>query len=737
MLRRPRFKSHFRVEIVEPDLLFLLTETDSHLVRSRLHVLLAPLLNGQRNFAAIARRLANQITPLDIRYGLESLEKRGYLTEANGRAPLPSEVLCEALEIPISKCGKRLRTQGVSITALTDVPRNRFAGILESLGISVRKKGGFLVVLTDDYLREELQEVNRRALRHKRPWMIVKPVGTQLWIGPIFQPGRTGCWECLAKRLREHRQAEVFLKRFQTGTGPAGRAVRASLASTVETALSLAATEAWKWIVQGKNEALTGKLVTLSVKSLAWKTHHLVRQARCPACGEVAKNCEDRSRGLVLKAREREFSGDGGYRSEPPEETYRKHRHQISAITGIVGNLQRRRAEDDGLIHVFIADHSFPLVRPSVRWLAGGFRSRGAGKGMTAAQARTSALCEALERYSGAFQGNEPRTRAYLRDLGAAAIHPHACLNFSLRQYRDREEWNRRESRYNWVPMPFDQEREIDWTAAWSLTNSCRKYVPTAYCYYGYPLGAEHDFCRSDSNGNAAGSTMEEAILQGILELVERDAVALWWYNRAKRPAVDLDSFEQPYFHRLKKYYNTIGRSMYVLDITSDFGIPTFAAVSPQQGIRGPSLLLGFGAHLNAELAIGRALTEMNQFLPQIRLGKRRMAFENDLEETSFLIPEPSLGTPSARDYRGIGGEDLLEDVKICVKLADQRGMETLVVDQTRADVELCVVKVIIPGMRQFWARFAPGRLYAVPVQLGWLETPRQEAELNKAHLSI
>jgi len=47
------------------------------------------------------------------------------------------------------------------------------------------------------------------------------------------------------------------------------------------------------------------------------------------------------------------------------------------------------------------------------------------------------------------------------------------------------------------------------------------------------------------------------------------------------------------------------------------------------------------------------------------------------------------------------------------------------------------VVKVIVPGMRQFWARFGPGRLYQVPVQLGWFAKPRREADLNRAYLCI
>jgi ribosomal protein S12 methylthiotransferase accessory factor len=57
--------------------------------------------------------------------------------------------------------------------------------------------------------------------------------------------------------------------------------------------------------------------------------------------------------------------------------------------------------------------------------------------------------------------------------------------------------------------------------------------------------------------------------------------------------------------------------------------------------------------------------------------------------------------------------------------------MEMLVLDLTRADAGMPVAKVIVPGLRHFWARFAPGRLYDVPVAMGWLERPVPEAELN------
>jgi ribosomal protein S12 methylthiotransferase accessory factor len=57
--------------------------------------------------------------------------------------------------------------------------------------------------------------------------------------------------------------------------------------------------------------------------------------------------------------------------------------------------------------------------------------------------------------------------------------------------------------------------------------------------------------------------------------------------------------------------------------------------------------------------------------------------------------------------------------------------MEMLVLDQTRPDVGLPVVKVIVPGMRHFWTRYAPGRLYDVPVRMGLQTRPTAESDLN------
>src|SRR5262249_47401778 len=137
----------------------------------------------------------------------------------------------------------------------------------------------------------------------------------------------------------------------------------------------------------------------------------------------------------------------------------------------------------------------------------------------------------------------------------------------------------------------------------------------TAFCYYEYPRRTDQEYCAPCSNGNAAGNTIEEAILQGFLELVERDGVALWWYNRLRRPAVDLNSFDEPYLRRLSAFLKGRQRDLWVLDLMSDLQIPVFVALSRRtDGLR-ECILMGFGAHLDPRIAVLRAVTELNQML--------------------------------------------------------------------------------------------------------------------------
>jgi len=140
-----------------------------------------------------------------------------------------------------------------------------------------------------------------------------------------------------------------------------------------------------------------------------------------------------------------------------------------------------------------------------------------------------------------------------------------------------------------------------------------------------------------------------------------------------------------------------------------------------------------------------RALLEANQYLPSVRDANPdgstayRLYDEETvrwwksatLDNQPYLAPDAGVPPKRLSDYASLVSGDVTEDVRTCVRLVERRGLETLVLDQTRPDIGLPVVKVIVPGMHHFWRRLAPGRLYNVPVQLGWLAQPVAESALN------
>ena len=744
-MRQPRFKSCFRCEIVPSDGVFLISENEHFLLRGDAYIRLAPLLDGKHSVEEIIAIVQNDISAPEVFYLLTRLQSKGYIVEAKPSIPSEQAAFWEMLSLDSEQVAQRLQEVTVSVVSLGQIDTEPFKTMLTSLGVRVGEGGNLWVVLTDDYLQEGLDTFNQDALSCDRAWMLVKPVGIEMWVGPIFIPGKTGCWECVAHRLRGHRKVERYLQQRKNTTQPFPASLSA-LPSTLSTVLGIAATEVAKWVVCAHNESLEGNIVTLNALSLDKCNHVLVRRPQCLRCGNLQDVSAQNSARLALQSRKKSFTRDGGHRSVSPEQTFKQFAHHISPITGIIGVLRQASTweEEAGLTPSYTAGYGFVDALNDLNGLQESLRSESYGKGRSEIQAKVSALCEAIERYTGIFQGDEPRILARFKDLGTA-IHPNACMLFSDRQFQNRDRLNGHRISFDWIPERFDEDREIEWSPAWSLTYNEPRYIPTAYCYSGYSQKYHALFASADTNGRAAGNNWEEAILQGFMELVERDSIALWWYNRLPKPAVELSSFDEPYFQELLTYYETLHRDLWVLDITSDLTIPTFAAISRRNDQPEENIILGFGAHFDPRLAVLRALTELNQSLPATFLGmidpkkayrdRDREAIDwwktATLKNHRYLLPDEASPAKTQANYPQQWSDDIYIDVKNCVSLAEAKGLETMVLDMTRPDLGLSVVKVIVPGLRHFWPRFGVGRLYDVPVQMGWLSEPLTEEQLN------
>jgi ribosomal protein S12 methylthiotransferase accessory factor len=760
---RPCIRPNFRVEVVAPKHVYLLSEHASHVLTGQLYCAVVPYLNGRYTVDEIHDRLSETVSREHVDHVIARLRRLGHVCDDVDGMPAGVAAFWSELGFSPDRVALCLRESRVVLKAVGDVDPARLDVLLFEAGLSVEfdrsrnsrdfseTTGDLLVVITDDYLRPDLENINRASLASGRPWMLVKPVGSVAWLGPIFKPGETGCWQCLAQRLagNEEIKASIVRQRDPAMTSPACLPTsRPAFPPAMDMVLNLTATEIAKWIVAQSDETATpnARTTTLLGKILTWdhlthacETHALPHRPQCPACGDPSLMSRRGFQPFDLGSSPKRHVDDSGHRSMTPEQTLDRYRHLLSPVSGVVTQLARISDPSNPLIHTYKASHSMGSIG-SLRGLRQLLRHKSSGKGRTDAQSRASGFCEAIERYSFIWQGDEPRQQATLAELGGRAIHPADCLHFSETQYALRDHLNTDSIGHDWIPMPFDPDRSIDWTPLWSLTERRHKFLPTAYCYLWYRLPKDHDFCRADSNGNAAGNTIEEAILQGMLEVVERDAVSLWWYNALRRPAVDLDGFDDSYFLQLQAFYRNIGRDMWVLDLTSDLGIPVMAAVSRRTGGGAERLIVGYGAHLDPAVAITRALTEMSQVgleldkVPDDRIDPDSAGWllGARLDNKPYLIPDAAVPARRRTDFSSHWSGDCRDDVLAVVDTARRRGLEVLVLDLTRPDIGLNVVKVVVPGMRFFWQRFAPGRLYDVPVAMGWLKTPIPEFGLNR-----
>ncbi|MCY1047604.1 TOMM precursor leader peptide-binding protein [Corallococcus sp. bb12-1] len=722
MNRVLRLKPHLRAEALDARRVFLVGERAQFLLEGVAHASVVPLLDGERTVAQVVAALEGQVSAPEVLYVLSLLEERGHVEEAEDVFDAEVAGFWESLGIDAAHAARRLLDTPVAVRAVAGEDAERLVDALRDTGLDVREDAARHVLLVDDYLSPEALALARAARSAGAAFLPVKVVGTACHAGPVFAPGDGACWTCLTSRLRGNRPIEQYLARRSAGTRPA----RTGLPTTAQAGLSFAATLVARWVVEADTqEARHTRLWTLDFATWKLDSHAVTRRPQCPDCGDPTWMATRAHQPLELASRPKRFTDDGGHRVLTPEETWERHRHLVSPVTGVVSDL-RAVPGDAPLGHIQSA--LFRVCPWTDAPASDDFHRVASGKGRTEAQARAGALGEALERYSAVFQGDEPRVHATASSLGTQAVLPDVLQHFSAAQFAKRPDGAtpHRDARTA-VPRPY-ADQPMDWSPAWSLTHGARRYVPTSFAYLFAPTPAQGPFCFFNSNGNAAGNCVEEAILQGFLELVERDAVALWWYNRLRRPRVELQSFDEPWFTSVEAHYRTLGLRLWVLDLTQDLGIPVFAALawSPERG----RAWAGCGCHFDAKLAVQRALTEVAQCYDP----KDTSASPWDMgahADPTWLFPDEAAPVRVRSDFPRVWHDDLREDVTECVARAARAGLEVLVVDQGRPDVGMSAVKVIVPGLRHFWPRLGPGRLYDVPVRMGWLSAPLTEAQLN------
>ncbi|UOE20620.1 TOMM precursor leader peptide-binding protein [Thermobifida halotolerans] len=364
------------------------------------------------------------------------------------------------------------------------------------------------------------------------------------------------------------------------------------------------------------------------------------------------------------------------------------------------------------------------------------------------ARSELLAALEGLERDAG----QRPRRvrvarRARAADLDAPHLDLTECGLYSEEFYRG----------HTGHYVPWSEQPEVPWVWGYSLRDERPLLVPEQIAYYLDHRTDHRNTVQECSNGCASGGSVTEAVLHGLLELLERDAFLVSWYGGLTPTEIDLDTVDSALVRQMRAHVDLFGYDLRCFDIRTDLPVPAVAAVAVRRDDGLGTLCFAGGASLDPADAVRAAVCETASYISgfpervEAALERvERMADDyrlvTELSHHALLFGLPRMA-PLAdhwlrQDERrpldevfadwtaGRGAHrDLREPVREIVAMLADRGMDTVVVDQTTPEQRLLglhTVAVIVPGL--------------VPIDFGWerqraLHLPRTRWAPHRAGL--
>lgn len=375
-------------------------------------------------------------------------------------------------------------------------------------------------------------------------------------------------------------------------------------------------------------------------------------------------------------------------------------------------------------------------------------RSTG-GTALTEEVALAKAIGESVERYCSDMCDVDDVLLLPYREVKKQATDPRRFALFHSHQY----------SAPDFPYAPITEDTIIGWVQGFSLTRNEPTLVPASLVHLSYaPRSKNEIFEVGPVSGYACGNTIEEAILGGICEVVERDSFMVFWYNMLTVPAIDLSSFRSQEIRQVLGRYHSAPVRIFCADITTDTKIPAALAVMTSRQLGWPAAVVATAADLQPERAIIRALLELSAnhlFIRSVLEAglhpiPRAPQQVNDQEDHGLfycsaerlrhldLVLRPRR-VARAQDFESHASVDVKENIETCVERLARLDLEVIVVEITTPDMKelgFRVVKVLVPGMQPIdfgvrWPHLGGHRIYEAPVRMGYRRAKAQPWELN------
>ena len=330
----------------------------------------------------------------------------------------------------------------------------------------------------------------------------------------------------------------------------------------------------------------------------------------------------------------------------------------------------------------------YSIARPDA---AEGAVSSYNGKGVTWEQAKASAVMEAMERYSAEMRKEDVLvygTYGQAEEVGltvdpADLIIPVDRISYYL-------------------------DSEIAWCEGWEMFRGEKIWVPACAVYHPYITNGDLQLFRYNTNGLASGNTIEEAILHGMFEVIERDAWSLAEERGIANADITVDPVSVP--GRMLETFRKQGVEIFLKDITNDVGVTTIGAASDDVRTKDPEMLnIGVGTHLDPEIAAIRAITEVAQSRTTHKQGVKvntkiqkktqKMGYEKikGINRLWYSILDEKI---ELNDMKDESTNYVLDDIELVLERLMNTGFDKVIaIDLTRPEINVPVVRMIIPGM--------------------------------------
>jgi ribosomal protein S12 methylthiotransferase accessory factor len=359
----------------------------------------------------------------------------------------------------------------------------------------------------------------------------------------------------------------------------------------------------------------------------------------------------------------------------PPEETVKRFKERLKQLDLDV--LEETIRIDNGRLGIPVY---FSVCGRDAEAVIG--TKKQMGKGGTPPQAEASAVMELAERFSFfSFCKNAKNFfTARYSEVGENAI---SLEQIAKSVHDDGPDVQQALTVFSRIPL--------QWTWAYSLTRSQPVCVPFNWFY------AINEF-----NGPSAGNCAEEAISQGICEVVERHVSSLVSREKRMVPRIDLHSARDELVVKMIQQYERAGVKLFASDFSLDTGIPTVSvlAYDPTTFPEKSEIVWTAGTTPHPEKALSRALTEVAQLAGDFNSNSNYVASGlpklRKREEGRFIMEAERMVTLS--DLPDLSSDNIKTEVEHSVSTLAKIGMEVITINVTHSDLDIPAFYTIVPG---------------------------------------